>query len=115
MGLKVMPRSYKGHKFIIVAIDKVTNFIVFIPIHHPRLEEIGDALIEHVFSKYSTPEYMTINQDSAFMSTVINYLFMKMGTKIKIVRSYNHQCLQTEHGIRSSVTLLTPHLRGLSQ
>ena len=26
MGLKVMPRSHKGHKFILCIIDKVTNY-----------------------------------------------------------------------------------------
>ena len=30
MDLKVMPRSYKGYKFILVVIDEVTNFIVTI-------------------------------------------------------------------------------------
>ena len=32
MDLKVMPRSYKGYKFIFVVTDEVTNFMVTIPI-----------------------------------------------------------------------------------
>ena len=50
--MKVMSRSYKGHKFIIVGIDEVTNFIVTIPIHQSRSKEIGDTLIEHAVSKF---------------------------------------------------------------
>ena len=71
MELKIMPWSYKGHEFILVVIDEVTNFMVTIIIYEARLEEIGDTLNEHVFSKNNTPECMIMNQDSAFMSTLI--------------------------------------------
>ena len=36
------------------------------PIHQARLEEIGDGLIDNVI--YGIPEYMIMDQDSAFMS-----------------------------------------------
>ena len=52
MDLKVMPKSYKGHNFILCIIDEVTNCLITVPIHHSRSEERGDALIEHVISKY---------------------------------------------------------------
>ena len=52
MDLKVMPTFYRGYEFILIVIDEVTKFMVTIHIHQSRSEEIGDALIEHVFSKY---------------------------------------------------------------
>ena len=48
-----MPRYYNGQKYILVVIDEVAKIMVTLPIHQSRSEEIGDALIEHVFSKYS--------------------------------------------------------------
>ena len=48
MDLKVMPRSQKGHKFILCVIDKVTNYLITVPIFHAKLEEVGEALIEHI-------------------------------------------------------------------
>ena len=48
MDLKVMPKSYRGYKLILVVLDEVTNFMVTIPIHQSRSEEIGHALIEQV-------------------------------------------------------------------
>ena len=48
-----------------------------------------------------------MDQNSAFMSTVMNYLFKRLGIKIKIVGPYNHQSLQAEHGIKSLSTILT--------
>ena len=51
-----------------------------------------------------------MDQDSAFMSTVMNYLFKKLSIKIKTVAPYNHQSLQAEHGIKSLSMILTKHL-----
>ena len=31
MDLKVMPRSHKGHKYILCIIDEVTNFLITVP------------------------------------------------------------------------------------
>ena len=45
----------------------------------------------------------------------INYLFGKLDIKIKRVAPYNHQSLQTEHGIKSLSTILTKHLTNLGQ
>ena len=70
-----MPKSHKGHKFILCIIDEVTNYLITVPIYHSRSEEIGDALIENVISKYCIPNYIIMDQDSAFMSMLMNYLF----------------------------------------
>ena len=46
MDLKVMPRSYKGHKYILCIIGEITNYLITVPIHPSRSEERGDALIK---------------------------------------------------------------------
>ena len=56
-----------------------------------------------------------MDQDSAFMSSLINYLFNKLEIKIKTVTPYNHQSLQAEHGIKSLPTILTKYLTNLGQ
>ena len=53
---------------------------------------------------------MVMDVDSAFMSLLINYLFKRLGIKIKTVAPYNHQSLQAEHGIKSLSNILTKHL-----
>ena len=45
MDLKVMPRSQKGHWYILCIIDEVTNYLVTAPLYHTRLEEVGEVLI----------------------------------------------------------------------
>ena len=39
--------------------------------------------------------------DSVFMSSLMSYLFKKLGIQIKTVALYNHQSLQAKHGIKS--------------
>ena len=115
IDLKVMPKSQKGYKFILCIIDKITNYLITVPIHHARSEEVGKALIEHVISKFSAPNCIIMDQDSAFMSTLMNYLFRKLNIKILNVAPYNHQSLQVEHSIKSLSRILTKHLSGQGQ
>ena len=110
MDLKVMPRSCRGDRYILCIIDEITNYIIMAPIKQSRSEEVGEALINNVFSKYCIPDYMIMDLDSAFMSLLMNYLFKRLGIKIKTVVQYNHQSLQAEHGIKSLSNILTKHL-----
>ena len=112
MDLKVMPRLQKGHKFILCIIDEMTNYLITVPIYHSRSEEVGEALIEQVISKYYSPDCIIMDQDSAFMSTLMNYLFRKLNIKIKTIAPYNHQSFQAEHRIKSLSRILIKHLTG---
>ena len=115
MDLKVMPRSQKGHWYILCIIDEVTNYLVVAPLYQAKSEEVGEALIEHIVSKYGTPEYIMMDQDSTFMSSPMNYIFKSLGIKIKTVGPYNHKSLQAEYSIKSLSSILSKHLTGQGQ
>ena len=53
---------------------------------------------------------MIMDQDSAFMSTIMSHLFERLNMKIKTVAPFNHKSLQAEHGIKSLSSILTKHL-----
>ena len=91
------------------------NYFITVPIYQLKAEEIGEALIEHIVTKYCVPYCIIMDQDSEFMSSLMNYLFNKFNIKIKTVAPYNHQSLQAEHGIKSLSTILTKHLTNLGQ
>ena len=114
MNLKVMPWSSKGHKFILCIIDEIMNYLITVPIYQSQAEEI-EALIEHIITKYCIPDCIIMDQDSSFMSSLINYLFNKFNIKIKTVAPFNHHSLQAEHGIKSLSTILTKHLNNEGQ
>ena len=115
MGLKVMPKSGKGHKFILCIIDEVTKHLITAPIYQSKVEEIGEALKEYVIAKYCVPDCILMDQYSAFMPSLMNYLFNKLDIKIKMVAPFNHQSLQAKQGIKSLSTILTKHLTNLGQ
>ena len=85
VNLKVMPQSSKGHKFILCIIDEVPNYLITVPIYQSKAKEIGDALIEHVVTKYCVPDCIIMDQDSTFMASLLNYLFNKLDIKMKTV------------------------------
>ena len=58
MDLKVMPKSCKGHRSILCIVDEVTNYMITAPIYQSWSEEIGEALIENMISKYCVPGYI---------------------------------------------------------
>ena len=115
MDLKVMPKSYRGHRFILCIIDAVTNYLIALPIHQAKSEEIGNAIIEHIITKYWIPKYIIMDLDSTLMSSLISYLFHKFDIEIKTVAPYNHQSLQAEHRIKSLSNILTKCLTNLGQ
>ena len=88
-----MPKSQKGHWYILRVIDEVTNYLITVPIFQARSEEVGEALLEHVITKHYIPDYIVMDQDSAFMSSLMTYLFHRLNIKIKTVAPYNHQSL----------------------
>ena len=81
-----------------------------VPIFQARSEEMGEALIENVITKYCIHEYIIMDQDRMFMSSLMTHLLNKFAIKIKTVASYNHQSLQAEHGIKLLSHILTKHL-----
>ena len=115
MDLKVMPKSCKGYKFILCIISEVTNYSITVHIYQAKSEEIGETLIDNVITKYCIPEYIIMDLDSAFMSSIMTYLLKKFDIKVRTVAPYNHQSLQAEHGIKSLSNILTKHLTNLGQ
>ena len=40
-----MPKSQKGHKYVLCVIDEVTNFLITVQIFQAKSEEVGVALL----------------------------------------------------------------------
>ena len=81
----------------------MTNYLITVPIYRSRSEEVGEVLIGHVILKFCAPDCIIMDQDSAFMSTLINYLFRKLNNKIMTIAPYNHQSLQVEHMYQDTI------------
>ena len=60
-------------------------------------------------------QYIIMDQDSAFVSSLMAYLLGRFKIKIKTVALYNCQSLQSEHGIKSLSNILSKYLTNLGQ
>ena len=78
MDLKVMPRSSKGYKFILCIIDEVRNYLITVPMYQSKAKGVGEALIEHIITKYFISDCIIMDQYSTFMSSLMNYLFSNL-------------------------------------
>ena len=107
--------TQRSRIYILCITDDVTNILITVIIFQARSEEIGETLLENVITKYCIPEYILMDQDSAFMSLLMTYLFHRLDIKVKTIAPYNHQSLLAEHGIKSLTQILTQHLTSLGQ
>ena len=80
MDLKVMPRSHKGHKYILCIIDEVTNYLITVPIYKAESEEMGETITENVITNYCIPEYIIMDQDSGNLVYIISPLTRQLHT-----------------------------------
>ena len=115
MDLKVMPRLQKGHRFILCIIDEVTSYLIATPLYQAKSEEVREALNVNIITKFGMPDYMIMDQHSAFMSSLMSYLFKKLRVTIKTIGPYNHKSLQAEHGIKSLSNILSKCLTDQGQ
>ena len=56
-----------------------------------------------------------MDQDSAFMSSLMTYLLTKFNIKIRTVAPYKYHSLQAEHGIKSLSTFLIKHITNFGE
>ena len=115
MDLKVMSKSQKGHWYILCIIDEVTNYLIATPLYQAKSEEVGEAIIQNVITKFSTPDYMIMDQDSVFMSSLMSYLFKTLKITIKTLGPYKHKSLQAEHSIKPLSNKQAKHLTDQGQ
>ena len=78
--------------------------------HQSRSEEIGDALIVNVISKYCVPHYIVMDKDSAFMLSLMKYLFKKLDIKIKNSGTLQSSIIAGRTWYKVSIYHLDKHL-----
>ena len=67
MDITVMPKSNKGHKFILCIKDEVTNYLITMPLYQAKSKEVREALIENIIMKYCIPDCIIMDQDSIYV------------------------------------------------
>ena len=62
----------------------VTNYLITVPIHQSMSEEIGGLLTDNAIFKNCIQDDIIMDQDSAFISVLMNYFSRHLIEKIKL-------------------------------
>ena len=86
-----------------------------ISLYRGTSNNIGEALINHIFCKHGPACFLIFDKDQAFLSSVMQYICKTLGIKIKTIYPYNHWLLKTERHIRTISEMITKQLTGTGQ
>lgn len=75
----VLPRSTKGHKYILTVIDAFSKFVFFLPARNTRADTTNKLLKTHIFSIFGPPKFLVSDNVSNFRSKQMRELCMEYG------------------------------------
>ena len=76
---QIYPPSSKNHKFILVATDYFTKWVEAIPLKMVTSKEMIEFVKEHIVYRFGTPQTITTDQGSIFISEVFWRVCCKYG------------------------------------
>ena len=79
---QIYPPSSKNHKFILVATDYFTKWVEAIPLKTVTSKEMIEFVREHIIYRFGTPQTITTDQGSMFISEEFGEFAASMGIKL---------------------------------
>ena len=91
-----MPRSYKGHKYILCSIDKAMNYLITVLIHQSRSEKNRQCPNRKCNFKILCTWLHDYGPRYCIYVFTHELFAQEFDIKIKTVATHNHQLLQAE-------------------
>ncbi|KZR97300.1 Uncharacterized protein APZ42_007909, partial [Daphnia magna] len=63
--------SAKGYRYILVISDYASRFVFTVPMRNQTAQTIAKVLVNKIFTKYGSPEVVLTEQDTNFLSSLI--------------------------------------------
>lgn len=90
------PRSKSGHTHVIVVLDQLTKYPVFVPLRHANASLVCEFLERDVFSTYNVPETVYTDNASQFKSKLFQDFLEMYGVRHLTPPSYSPQSNASE-------------------
>ena len=103
--IKYLYRESTGHRFICVVTEEVTKYLVTFLLYKGPLHEIRKALINNA-------SYLIFDEDQAFLSSVLQQIYKRLGIKIKTITPFNHGSIKTEEYTSTKNEMIAKQLTG---
>jgi transposase InsO family protein len=79
---QIYPSCSKNHKFILVAMNYFTKWVEAIPLKTVTSKEMVEFVKEHIVYRFGTPQTITTDQGSMFISEKFGEFATSMGIKL---------------------------------
>jgi transposase InsO family protein len=79
---QINPPSSKGHKFVLLAIDYFTKWVVAIPLKKVTSENMVEFVKEHIIYRFGIPQTITTDRRTQFTSSEFGDFAESMGIKL---------------------------------
>ena len=109
--IKYMPKGIYDYEFLLIAVCKITGFVIAIPLIKHDAVSITHALIDRIFLIFGPPKSLIVDEDRALSSKVMHYVLDALKIDVKCISPYNHGSLKTERYIQTINNLITRHLK----
>lgn len=91
-----LPRSTKGHRFILTVVDYYTKYALVIPLRNATAKEVVQNLEEQVFLIYGAPDSIVCDNGVQFKSRQMKELADEYGAKLEYTAFYHPQANPAE-------------------
>ena len=82
---QINPPSFKGHRFVLVAMNYFTKWTEIVPLKNMAHKEVIEFINEHIIHRFGIPQTLTMNQESSFISKEVRAFAESY--KIKLLNS----------------------------
>lgn len=90
------PRSKSGYTYVIVVLDQLTKYPVFVPLRHANSSLVCEFLEKDVFSTFNVPETIYTDNASQFKSKIFQSFLEMYGVNHLTPPSYSPQSNASE-------------------
>ena len=109
--IKYMPKGIYDYEFLLIAVCKITVFVIVIPLIKHDAISITHALIDRDFLIFGPPKSLIVDGERALSSKVMHYVLDTLKIDVKCISPNNHGGLITERFIQTINNLITRHLK----
>lgn len=106
-----LPRSLKGHKYLLVVTDTFTKYPILKPLRAATAKLVAQHLEEDIFMVYGVPSYIICDNGSEFIGGPVTNLARQYKVKILLNASRHPQANPAERVNRDIVTMLRAYVK----
>lgn len=106
-----LPRSKRGHRFIIVFQDSYSKWVELAPLKNATAREVSKMFVELIMLRFGSPEVVLTDNGTQYVSKIFQNLAKDWGFKHQVTAPYSPQSNPTERANRVIKTMVSQYVK----